>query len=226
MCAHSVAHPSVSLLISVNPTGWLLLGGWGSGRWTGVPQHRLTNQCRQVDLAKMRLAPGHCWGYTLGNPPTGYLRLDLLETPAGWAFDAIHTLPDGTLKRNLIRLESTTPELGGVRRWFLCPLCRRRCRILYLPRPTEALGCRRCHDLRYESQRLNRYWRLNRRLDRLWERLGGTEETLGGRYWPPRPKGRRRATQRRLREAWSAVNSATWEIGLAGLSRAMGWGSR
>ena len=54
-----------------------------------------------------------------------------------------------------VRIESTTPNYGGSRWWFRCPLiiggvaCRRRCRVLYLR--GRYFGCRTCHDLSYRS---------------------------------------------------------------------------
>jgi hypothetical protein len=47
-------------------------------------------------------------------------------------------------------LHSTPLNFGGVRWWFSCPRCRRRCAKLYLPRASAFL-CRKCHNLTYES---------------------------------------------------------------------------
>lgn len=44
-----------------------------------------------------------------------------------------------------------TCNLGGARRWFHCAQCARRVAVLYVVSVTVA--CRRCHGLRYESQR-------------------------------------------------------------------------
>lgn len=70
-----------------------------------------------------------------------------------------------------IRLLETRPRLGGVRRWFACPmardgaLCGRRVGRLYLL--GGGFGCRRCHDLRYQSvQEAHKTERLIRRLGR------------------------------------------------------------
>ncbi len=59
------------------------------------------------------------------------------------------------------RMSLTTTPLpwGGERWWFVCPLvgggkpCRRRCDKLYLPPGGRYFGCRRCHDLTYQSCR-------------------------------------------------------------------------
>jgi hypothetical protein len=52
---------------------------------------------------------------------------------------------------------STRPYFGGRRWWFVCPLivrgiaCNRRAGKLYLPPGAKYFGCRKCHDLTYES---------------------------------------------------------------------------
>jgi hypothetical protein len=49
-----------------------------------------------------------------------------------------------------VYLHPTPLNFGGVRWWFCCPGCRRRCAKLYLPR-ASAFRCRLCHDLSYQS---------------------------------------------------------------------------
>ena len=52
--------------------------------------------------------------------------------------------------RQLVYLHSTALHFGGVRWWFRCPGCRRRCAKLY-HEPRSVFLCRICHDLTYES---------------------------------------------------------------------------
>ena len=68
-----------------------------------------------------------------------------------------------TLTRNAeavsysVRLATTTPNYGGIRWWFLCPLapnrspCYRRVAKLYVPPGGKYFGCRTCHDLTYTT---------------------------------------------------------------------------
>jgi hypothetical protein len=49
------------------------------------------------------------------------------------------------------RLETTEPHFGGVRWWFSCPQCGKRCKKLYLPPGQWEIGCRLCHNLTYRS---------------------------------------------------------------------------
>lgn len=56
-----------------------------------------------------------------------------------------------------VRLQSTPTQFGGSRLWFTCPLsargvaCGRRAGKLHLPPGAKLFGCRRCHNLTYES---------------------------------------------------------------------------
>ena len=105
---------------------------------------------------------------------------------------------------------------GSGRRWFACPACARRCRILY---GGVRFRCRHCNRLRYESQFENRAQRANRRARKTRRRLGGTECLMA--EFPPRPRGMHRATYERL-QALEAAADAQWAsvvIGRVGRSR-------
>jgi hypothetical protein len=60
-----------------------------------------------------------------------------------------------------IQLARRPCKLGGFEQLMECPRCRRSCRTLY--RDPRGFVCRICADLRYESQRLGREYRLYRR---------------------------------------------------------------
>src|SRR5262245_40164878 len=48
-----------------------------------------------------------------------------------------------------LRVTSARQRLGGVRRWWRCPICLRRCRVLIAIRHEAPIGCRLCHHVRY-----------------------------------------------------------------------------
>ena len=50
-----------------------------------------------------------------------------------------------------IQLDSTSPNYGGVRWWFLCPKCGRRVALLHRPSYTHHFFCRHCYNLTYSS---------------------------------------------------------------------------
>jgi hypothetical protein len=53
--------------------------------------------------------------------------------------------------RQAVHLRPTPQRFGGLRWWFACPGCWRRCAKLYLPRQASVFLCRLCHDLSYVS---------------------------------------------------------------------------
>ena len=55
---------------------------------------------------------------------------------------------------------------GGRRRWFSCPACDRRCRVVY--RLGRRWRCRRCGALTYPVQYEDEPDRINRQVQRLW----------------------------------------------------------
>ena len=92
-------------------------------------------------------------------------------------------------------LEKTPCQFGGTRTWFACPRCHRRVAILYL---WGWPSCRTCARMAYPSQSddaIGRSWRRTRKIET--KLAGGVGE------WNYRkPKGMRRATFDRLREAY------------------------
>lgn len=49
-----------------------------------------------------------------------------------------------------VELRPTLLRFGGVRWWFQCPECMKRCVKLYKP-PDAVFRCRQCHNLTYRS---------------------------------------------------------------------------
>ena len=48
-----------------------------------------------------------------------------------------------------LQVTMTPQPLGGVRGWWRCPVCDRRCGVLLAATPTSAIACRRCMGARY-----------------------------------------------------------------------------
>jgi len=94
----------------------------------------------------------------------------------------------------------TDTNFGGRRRWFVCPSCHRRCRVLY---GGKYYRCRKCHGLKYESQYENSWMRAATQAQRICARLGGTgdiDDPL-----PPKPKGMHWTTYERLARRHGAL---------------------
>lgn len=60
---------------------------------------------------------------------------------------------DSAKLRYVVGTIRTVLPSGGERTWWACPTCCRRAELLYLPNGRERLGCRRCCQLTYRSQR-------------------------------------------------------------------------
>jgi hypothetical protein len=105
-------------------------------------------------------------------------------------------------ERVLLGLEATEPTFGGVRWWFQCPQCGRRCGVVYLEQSAACRwACRTCRGLVYPSQREGQTGRRIRRLRKALARAGGAfKATSGMGLRSPRPKGMHRQTFRRLRQ--------------------------
>jgi len=115
------------------------MGGHGSGRW-GVSRRPLAETMRRIDLARlMRDQPAITDRHAL---KVHCRRGD--DTPVEIA---------------TIYLESTRMYFGGRRLWFRCPRCDGRCRVLF---GTWRIACRRCHKLRYASQKESKEDRATR----------------------------------------------------------------
>jgi hypothetical protein len=110
---------------------------------------------------------------------------------------------------------TTTPQpMGGVRRWWRCPLCGRRCRLLVAVAPEAPVGCRLCLNTRYASDYPARDRR--RRFVALFHALGqGVLDADAERELNSLLAGRRRGVRRgrriRLRAARALARfNARW----------------
>jgi hypothetical protein len=117
-----------------------------------------------------------------------------------------------------ITIDRTQAGFGGARRWFLCPHCNRRCRVLY---GGARFLCRVCREAVYESQYDATFHACHERARRIKRRLGDSK----GDMWssvPDKPKGMHWKTYNRLcHEAHMEV--LTLERAMAGYMIKRGW---
>jgi hypothetical protein len=157
----------------------------------------------RIDLVYLRkqgwLEPSRRYslGWTMGDEPSGriqylayanYLLLDFKVRE----YDEEKWTP----VRQTVHFDQTPTHFGGQRRWFLCPGCDRRCRILY---GGARFFCRKCYRLSYRSQSEDSAQRAISRTQATRRRLGGSESIDD--YFPPKPKGMHWKTYNRLVEA-------------------------
>ena len=135
------------------------MGGYGSGRRPGRP---VAEQCSRLDLARIAkqgmLQPGRAYvgeqGWHMGGRLIlrAQLVIDLAGPQAPRAI-LYRQAGDDWPRMQVFTLAATPQPKGGARYWWLCPFCRQRCRVLYLPeggRP-YLFACRRCWGCTYAS---------------------------------------------------------------------------
>lgn len=127
---------------------------------------------------------------------------DIRWYKGGWP---LIRLPNG----RFVEVTSTKCHYGGMRLWFVCPGCRRRCAILY------PLYCRKCCHGRYRSELSSPLDRLLQKACRLCERLGEMEWRGLGHPLPPRPRGMHQTTYEGIVEQLGEIEDQVWEIGAA-----------
>jgi hypothetical protein len=185
------------------------VGGVGSGSWYRFNKTTTVEECRILDVRRLRrenlLKPG--WAFSLRWSRAGR------ETGSIQGVVSVDDLPDQVtlLYRHRsgpggewedvnepVLLSWTACNFGGERPWFICPGagCGRRVAVLY--GPGRYFLCRHCYDLVYESQRENEMHRALRRAQTIQERLGGSASMM--KPFPERPKGMHHDTYWRLRE--------------------------
>lgn len=138
------------------------MGGMGSGnwyRWQGkkaTVEESLVVAMRDVRKWLYHGASGTLrWTWKSGRSATiGWIVRWQAETPT---FTLHYRWRDRDDVEIPIRLQTTPTNFGGRRWWFTCPLvvggmpCQRRAGKLYLPPGARYFGCRKCHDLTYQS---------------------------------------------------------------------------
>jgi hypothetical protein len=151
-------------------------------------------------------------------------RIDWISSARRWATAAVSV--HAAWRRpgaghEMIPIVTTATRFGGVRHWFACPSCRRRCRIVY---GGPNFRCRVCRRARYESQYehpalriCSRRWRIRRKL----QERGGPRCPWGlDDGFPPKPSRMHLRTYRRL-QALDQRLAGRWSIGITDLLEKM-----
>lgn len=175
------------------------MGGFGSGSYVRLmPRHARVEEMRRFDLADLRRR-----GYLSGD-----VRLMKWITRAGRPAVAVGIV---ALESGVLFLWRTAPnawhriEVGycfsqtsfGFKRWFCCPRCHQRARVLHWQDHPGQMACRKCYDLRYSSQSEEPRWRADRRAYELRSRLGSPDPA--NQEFPTKPPKMRRCTYEALR---------------------------
>ncbi len=113
-----------------------------------------------------------------------------------------------------IELGFTPVHFGGERPWFLCPSCVRRCLSLYW---IGQFKCRKCHDLVYQTARVDSLQRLEVRLSKVRDKLDG--QFITGAFIARRPRGMHHRTFARLDIEQREIEREMWRAAVARFTR-------
>ena len=122
-----------------------------------------------------------CWSTGDRERPTARLRIDLSDGAHCTMAITAHMLDDAITQR--IKIDAVPSGFGGIRHYFLCPVMRHRCEVLYYA--DGQFASRQAHRLSYASQNMTDLTRVRRRVISLRRKLAGGKDR-------PRPKGRKR----------------------------------
>jgi hypothetical protein len=124
--------------------------------------------------------------------------------------------PEGRTVVQNLEIEQTPQHFGGIRPWWICPDCGRRCAIVY--GFADRFTCRQCGKLTYTTSQSSDWVRKIRKARKIEARLKILK--IGDRRVPIRPKGMHQQTFHRLVDRWVAAELAS---GAAFKPVAEGW---
>lgn len=140
------------------------MGGYGSGWHRGKKSTVEESLVLTMKHLKASLEKGAGrWGslsWSRNGEPFASISYTTEDLEGDLAVRLKYSRGEGETKKSedyLVQVVSTSPNYGGRRWWFICPLvvdgapCRRRAAKLYLPNGGRFFGCRTCYHLSYTS---------------------------------------------------------------------------
>jgi hypothetical protein len=198
------------------------MGGPGSGSWYRWPCKPRVESYRRLDIRQWHrqhlLSPGQLFAWAWSTAEGAVMASILVHVKSETVLLSYHTQRQNDPWQGItepVALTWTPCHYGGQRPWFRCPgqtpagRCDRRVAILY--GAGAYFRCRRCADLRYESERENRQMRLLSKAQKIRARLGRSASLM--EPFPPKPRKMRWTTY--WRYADQAHGAAMASLGLA-----------
>jgi hypothetical protein len=148
------------------------MGGRGSGNWYRYDAKRKAEESLPVDiryLKKHGYFDNSSWGalhWSRGD--NRYASINFWTSPESITLSYTYNKTED-VKQN-IEITTTPCNYGGVRKWFICPACGRRCAVIYSA--GKYFACRVCCNLNYTSQCESDMFQLSNKANKLRERLG------------------------------------------------------
>lgn len=177
------------------------MGGFGSGNRRQIGRDTCESY-KRIAMSYLRkhglLEPGYSGSlsWTRGGHSNGDIRFrsysDCIELNYKY-----REAGDAECRDVIERINFTySPQhLGGMRRWFVCPSCGKRCGVLY---GGTHFRCRKCLNLAYSSQNESPMYRALSQAQKIRQRLGGSGSL--DEAFPDKPKGMHWRTYDCLRE--------------------------
>jgi hypothetical protein len=190
------------------------MGGIGSGGWNATGRSTTATALR-LDVNVLRrhgcLDRGWSglWGWSSSTGESSRIGIEAHGDAVTLRF-TVRTgggEPESVVQR--VTIEWQPCRFGGVRPFWLCPVCSRRIVILH---GVRRFACRTCNRLSYASQRERRPDRAQRRANKIRVRLGG-QAGLG--EIPPKPPRMHARTYDRLVERVIAADAETLDATMA-----------
>lgn len=180
------------------------MGGYGSGRSTGMPT---VESGFTLDLGRLirqrNVRPGKhvagilTWTRTRTREKVAAIGYEARLTDDGPRWIRLHYSVNSVPMDYKIYLQTTPCNFGGVRWWWSCPLTGMRVSKLYLPPGAKKFAARDAYRLPYDSQRETRSDRTHARQATLFKKLRADYDYYEG-VVPVRPKGMHKGTYDRL----------------------------
>lgn len=149
----------------------------GSRYGAGRPAHNVTAESVQRIEVRRWSQAGYfngnfhfSCGWNRGGEPTGSISVETTQDSAilSYRIKDLRTA-EWSDKRQVVPVGQTLCNYGGNRKWFHCPVCNRRCELLYLR--ASRFACRCCQKVSYTSQSGGPIDRLTHKLHKLRARL-------------------------------------------------------
>ena len=143
------------------------MGGYGSTRWGAHSKKICVESCLNLCVARLKhegiihQTPEYkalVWRGPGDNGVLASARYTCRQVGDNWELALFYTANRGQSVALPIAIANEARFIGRKAPVFLCPLCGRPSRKLYLPPGAYHFGCRVCHDLTYRScQTAHRY---------------------------------------------------------------------
>lgn len=129
------------------------MGGVGSNRWLDYRARQTVESSLALDISQLNLREigNGCYSVVKWTKMASVHSISLFYGD-GWIFFRyglkVVNKPETTVAIK-VHLVETSCHFGGVRRWFECPDCKRKVRIIYFNKAVPC--CRKCLNLTYNS---------------------------------------------------------------------------